>query len=391
VSADPPASPAADGTRPDTRPDTRPVRPGEEIPVEALAGWLAHEGLSERLGLGGPLEIEQFPGGHSNLTYLVRAAGRELVLRRPPVGSKVRTAHDMGREFRVLSRLPDQYPKAPRALAACDDSGVIGAPFYLMERVRGVILRGAQPPRGVALPPDRMRAVAEAAIDGLAELHAVDPAAAGLADLGRPEGYVERQVTGWSERWRAARTDDAADLADMDRAATWLADNRPPKRPDDPAGQRGAAGALIHNDYKYDNLVLDPDDLPQIRAVLDWEMATLGDPWMDVGTTLGYWIDPDDDPAMQVLPSGPTTLPGNLSRAELAARYEQASGRPPVHLLFFYVFGLFKIAVIAQQIYFRFRQGLTKDQRFAAMLPAVRMLGRTAARAIELGRIDRLG
>lgn len=376
----PSPAPASD----DTRPDTRPIRPGEEVPAEKLAAWLESEGLAERLGLAGPLKIEQFPGGHSNLTYLVRAGSRELVLRRPPVGSKVKTAHDMSREYRVLSRLPDRYPRAPRALAACDDSGVIGAPFYLMERVGGVILRGARPPAGVELPPDTMRAVAEAAIDGLAELHAVDPQEAGLGDLGRPAGYVERQVTGWGERWRAARTDDA-DFAEVDRAAAWLAEHRPPEASE-------PRGALIHNDYKFDNLVLDPDDLPKVRAVLDWEMATVGDPWMDVGTTLGYWVDPDDDPALRVLPSGPTTLPGNPSRAELAARYEQTSGRPPEGgLLFYYVYGLFKIAVIAQQIYVRYRQGLTKDPRFAAMLPSVLLLGKTAVRAIELGRIERLG
>ncbi|HEY3566976.1 MAG TPA: phosphotransferase family protein, partial [Thermoanaerobaculia bacterium] len=278
--------------------NTRPVRPGEEIDAAALAVWLK----SRLPGIEGPIAIEQFPGGHSNLTYLLRFGDDELVLRRPPFGSKVRTAHDMGREYRVLSRLYTVYPKAPRALLHCDDPEVIGAPFYIMERVRGVILRHPQAPQGIDLPPERMRAISEAAIDGLADLHAVDYRAAGLEDLGKPEGYTARQIEGWTERWCKARTDDVPDL---DRAAAWLAGHLP--------GETGAA--LIHNDYKYDNLVLHPEELERIVAVLDWEMATVGDPLMDLGTSLGYWMDPDDSPEHRLLPAGPTTLPGNLSRA----------------------------------------------------------------------------
>jgi aminoglycoside phosphotransferase (APT) family kinase protein len=351
----------------------RPVRPGEELPAAQLASW-----LSERLpGAIGPLEIEQFPGGHSNLTYLLRFGDRELVLRRPPFGSKVKTAHDMGREHRILSRLYAAYPKAPRALLHCDDLAVIGAPFYVMERVRGVILRHQKPPEGIDLPPERMQALSEAAVDGLADLHAADYQAAGLGDLGRPEGYVARQVEGWSGRWANARTDD---MPDVDRAATWLAENRPPE----------TGAALIHNDYKYDNLVLHPEDLSRVVAVLDWEMATVADPLMDLGTSLGYWIDPDDDPALRLLPAGPTTLSGNLCRMEVVERYAARSGRDVSNVVFYYVYGLFKIAVIAQQIYYRYKQGLTHDERFARMIDSVRLLGGTAARAIEKGRIDRL-
>ncbi|HEX4965215.1 MAG TPA: phosphotransferase family protein [Thermoanaerobaculia bacterium] len=355
---------------------TRPVRPGEEIDAAPLAAW-----LQERLpGIEAPLEIEQFPGGHSNLTYLLRFGDRELVLRRPPFGSKVKTAHDMGREFRVLSRLYKLYPKAPRALFHCDDPEVIGAPFYVMERVRGVILRQQKPPAGVDLNPERMRALSEAAVDGLAELHGVDYRAAGLDDLGHPEGYVARQVAGWSERWHRSRTDD---ITDLDRAAAWLAGHQP--------AETGAA--LVHNDYKYDNLVLDlggPEHDVRILAVLDWEMATVGDPLMDLGTSLGYWMDPEDSPPLRLLPAGPTTLPGNLRRAEVVERYAAATGRDVSGILFYYVYGLFKIAVIAQQIYYRYQQGLTKDERFAALIGAVRILGHTAAQAIAKGRIDRL-
>jgi aminoglycoside phosphotransferase (APT) family kinase protein len=356
------------------------VRPGEEIDAAALAAW-----LKGRLpGVEGPIAVEQFPGGHSNLTYLLRFGDRELVLRRPPVGSKVKTAHDMGREHRVLSRLHAAYPRAPRALLHCDDPAVIGAPFYLMERVRGVILRRQTAPEGIDLGPERMRAISEAAIDGLADLHAVDYRAAGLEDLGHPEGYAARQVEGWTERWRKSRTDDVPDL---DRAAAWLAANLPPATP-----ESGAAliHALIHNDYKYDNLVLHSGDLTRVVAVLDWEMATVGDPLMDLGTSLGYWMNPDDIPELRLLPAGPTTLPGNLSRGEVVERYAARSGRDVSRILFYYVYGLFKIAIIAQQIYYRYQQGLTRDERFAAMIGAVRVLGLTASQAIARDRIDHL-
>jgi aminoglycoside phosphotransferase (APT) family kinase protein len=350
------------------------VRPGEEIDAAKLAAWLK----GKLLGIEGPVTVEQFPGGHSNLTYLLRFGNSELVLRRPPFGSKVKTAHDMGREFKVLSHLHAAYPRAPRALLHCDDLDVIGAPFYLMERVRGVILRHQRAPEGLDLNPERMRALSEAAVDGLVDLHAVDYRAIGLEDLGHPEGYVQRQVEGWTERWRKARTDD---LPDLDRAAAWLADHLPPP---------GNGAALIHNDYKYDNLVLHPQDLDRVVAVLDWEMATVGDPLMDLGTSLGYWMDPDDNSELRLLPAGPTTLPGNLRRAEVVERYAARSGRDVSGILFYYVFGLFKIAVIAQQIYYRYQQGLTHDERFAALIGAVRILGHTAAQAMAKNRIDRL-
>ncbi len=354
----------------------RAVRPGEEIDAAALAVWLK----SRLPGIEGPIAVEQFPGGHSNLTYLLRFGDDELVLRRPPFGSRVKTAHDMGREHRVLSRLYAAYPKAPKALLHCDDPEVIGAPFYIMERVRGVILRQPQAPKGIDLPPERMRPISEAAVDGLADLHAVDYRAAGLEDLGRPEGYTARQIEGWTGRWRKARTDDVPDL---DRAADWLAGHLPP-----PSLATGAA--LIHNDYKYDNLVLHPQELERVVAVLDWEMATIGDPLMDLGTSLGYWMDPDDAPEHRLLPAGPTTLPGNLSRAGVVERYAARTGRDVSNIVFYYVYGLFKIAVIAQQIYYRYKQGLTQDPRFSALIGAVRILGHTSSQAIARNRIDRL-
>ncbi len=348
------------------------VRAGEELDAGTLRRYLS--GVLAQLD--GPLEIEQFPAGFSNLTYLIRAGENELVLRRPPFGSDVRSAHDMGREFRVLSALVEVYPKVPRPLAYCDDPEVLGTPFYLMERVAGVILRPRMAEVDYPLAGE-MRRIAEALVDTLVELHAVDYEAAGLGELGRPEGYSRRQVEGWTTRYGTARTDD---IPEMEKIAGWL-DRHLPER---------SRAALVHNDFKYDNLVLDPDDLGRVVAVLDWEMATLGDPLMDLGTSLGYWVDPDDPPALRALQLSPTTAPGNLSRREVAERYAAASGADLGDLTFYYVFGLFKIAVIIQQIYYRYRAGRTTDERFARLIDGVRASASVAHQAATLSRIDRL-
>jgi aminoglycoside phosphotransferase (APT) family kinase protein len=350
------------------------VRAEERLDVERLAAFVA-EALP---GAAGPVSVRQFRKGHSNLTYLVTIGDREVVLRRAPLGASVKTAHDMRREYEVLSALAGAYAKSPRALAFCEDEAVIGARFYLMERVRGVVLRGSATPAGVDLTPDLMHRLSTALVDDLAALHAVDVSRPPLAALGHPAGYVTRQVGGWTERWRRARTDD---VPEVEAAAAWLAGHLP----------ADGGVALVHNDYKYDNLVLDAADPARIVAVLDWEMATLGDPLMDLGTTLGYWVDPDDADEVRALPFGPTALPGNLSRREVVERYALATGREVGPLLFHYVFALVKIAVIAQQIYKRFVEGHTTDPRFGAMLTGVRILGVQAARALEKGRIDALG
>jgi aminoglycoside phosphotransferase (APT) family kinase protein len=362
--ADAPAPPGP-GTEWLDRP--QPVRPGEELDVGRLAPY-----LRQALGRpGGPVEVEQFRGGHSNLTYLVRVDAREAVLRRPPFGSTVKTAHDMGREFRVLSRLSPAYSRAPRVIAYCDDESLLGAPFYLMERLAGVILRRQLPP-GLRLGVDTARRLSEAAVHGLADLHAIDPGVVGLSDLGRPEGYCERQVTGWTRRYRDAQTDDVPDL---ETVAAWLAAHLP----------TSGSATLIHNDYKYDNLVLDPADLTRVAGVLDWEMATLGDPLMDLGTMLCYWVEPGDPPDLQALAGGPTAAPGSLTRAEIVERYASRTGRKVADITFYYAFGLFKTAVVVQQIYARYRRGATRDERFAGMIDNVRSLARQARASLERG------
>ena len=348
------------------------TRAGEELDVGKLELYL-RQALGEP---NGPIEVEQFPQGYSNLTYLVRVGKRELVLRRPPFGAKIKMAHDMAREYRILSHLIGIYPKIPRPFAFCEDESVLGAPFYLMERVKGIILR-TNPPEGLDLTPPLMRRIAESFIDNLAGIHSVDYVAAGLGELGKPEGYITRQVEGWIKRYQNARTDD---LPAMERTARWLAENKPTE----------SCGRLIHNDYKYDNLVLDPQDTAQIKAVLDWEMATIGDPLMDLGSTLGYWVDQDDPENWQTQSFGLTTRPGNLNREELVERYAEQSGHPVDNAVFYYAYGLFKIAVIVQQIYARFQHGLTRDARFAGLINLVRAASKTACLATERKRITRL-
>jgi len=361
-----------------------PVRSGEELDLEALRDYLARE-LPSLLDNPStphdtPVEVLQFDQGYSNLTYLVRVgegpAAQELVLRRPPFGSHVETAHDMGREHRVLSRLHPIWEKAPEPVAFCEEPDVLGAPFYLMERVRGLILR-RDPPPGVRLTPDVARGLSEAFVDTLAELHALDLDATGLGELGKPEGYAERQVHGWTERYRGSQTDDIPELEDV---ARWLDDKLPVVAP-------RSTAAFVHNDFKYDNLVLDPADPATVRAVLDWEMATVGDPLMDLGTSLGYWVEADDPEPLQRFRFGPTHLPGSLTRRRLVERYGERTGRELANVAFHYVFGLFKIAVIAQQIYYRWKKGLTRDERFGALIHAIRTLGRVAAQAAQAERL----
>ena len=350
--------------------EARAVREGEELQSEGLFEYLnAH--LPD---LKAPLTVEQFPAGFSNLTYLLRAGDRELVLRRSPIGAKIKTAHDMGREYRILSHLHPVYDKVPRPLLFCQDEQILGVPFYVMERVKGVILR-AQPPQGIELSTDVMRGLSRTFVENLAEIHEVDYEAAGLGDLGSPQGYVQRQVDGWTKRYYNARTDD---VPEIEKLAGWLAQHLPTD---------STQAALIHNDYKYDNLVLSPEDLKRVVAVLDWEMATIGDPLMDFGTSLGYWVETTDPEEWQRYGFGLTSLPGSFTRAELLDHYSKRTGRRIDDPVFYFAYGLLKIAVIVQQIYFRYQKGLTRDPRFAGLGELVKACGALAQRAIQLDRI----
>lgn len=351
----------------------RSVREGEQLDAARLLSYL-HERMPD---VGSQIEIEQFPSGFSNLTYLLRIDDKQYVLRRPPFGAKIKTAHDMGREFHILSALYPIYKKVPRPVLYCDDEQILGAPFYLMERVNGVILR-AQPPAGFSMSPEIAHQLSRSFIETLVEIHAIDHQTAGLGQLGRPEGYVTRQIEGWTRRYYNARTDH---VPEIEALASWLATHTP----------RDSGSALIHNDYKYDNAVLATDDLTRIVAVLDWEMATVGDPLMDFGTSLAYWVDADDLEEWKRLGFGLTAAPGSLSRSEVVEYYARRRGRDVENVVFYFAYGLLKVAGIVQQIYNRYKKGFTRDPRFSDLGRLVRACGVLANRAIEKQRIDKLG
>lgn len=326
-----------------------PLREVEGLDQPALEDWL-RQVLQQPEG---KLEsVAQFAAGSSNLTYLIEFAGQPMVLRRPPFGGRGGSAHDMAREHAVLSRIHPLFPLAPEPLAMCEDSSIIGAPFYLMQRLSGVILR-REAPSALADDAQACQRLCENWIDLLAKLHDLDIESNDLGSLGQPNGYVARQVAGWNRRYAAARTDDVPEASKL---MAWLEAEQPPDR---------TPAALIHNDYKFDNVVLDPHQPERIIGVLDWEMATVGDPLMDLGCSLAYWVEADDTPAFQAIRMMPTHLPGMLNREQLVARYCQQRGLSDVSFDFYRIFGLFRLAGIAQQIYARYVAGHTRDPRFA--------------------------
>jgi len=349
-------------------PEIAPTRAGEEIDVRALGEYL--RGKLE--GAERDLRVEQFPGGHSNLTYLVYAGDREYVLRRPPLGPVAPKAHDMAREFHVIEAVHPVFPPAPRVYLLCEDPAVIGASFFLMERRHGVVLRRDIPSEFIG-DPAFPRKASEGVIDCLAQLHSIDVAQQPLAALGKPDGFLERQVRGWTDRWQRAKTEE---LPGMDRLIEWLSTRLPASgRP-----------TLVHNDFKLDNIMLDAQNPGFVEAVLDWEMATVGDPLVDLGCTLCYWTQAGDPEMRGGSLSGITAEPGWYTRTELAGRYAEKAGRDVSGLGYYEVFGLFKLGVILQQIYFRYHRGQTRDERFSDFYLRVRGLMRAA---VELS--ERLG
>ena len=322
--------------------DAAAVRAGEELDRETLARY-----LRDKIEGGGELEIEQFPGGHSNLTYLLRTPARDYVLRRGPLGPVAPKAHDMAREYRVLHAVHPFFAAAPEVFHLCEDTSVVGAVFFVMERRRGIIVRNRIPEELAAFAgyPER---VSRGLVDCLIELHAVDIQKHGLVALGKPEGFLERQVRGWFERWNRAKTEE---LPQMERIIQWLTDRLPETQ----------TPTLLHNDFKLDNVMLDQSNPGRIAAVLDWEMATVGDPLVDLGVLLCYWSQPSD-------PGGATPpltgQPGWFTRDQLIARYAEKTGRDVSRIAYYEVFALFKLAVVLQQIFVRFHVGQTRDERF---------------------------
>jgi aminoglycoside phosphotransferase (APT) family kinase protein len=343
--------------------DTAPVRPGEELDLESLGAYL--EGKVEGLTRSN-LAVEQFPGGHSNLTYLLRGDGpAEYVLRRAPLGPVPPKAHDMARECKVLAAVHPHFPQAPKPALVCEDPSIIGAVFFVMERRKGLILRTGIPD-SIRQQPDYASRISEAFLNCLAQLHSVDIQAHGLTALGKPEGFVERQVKGWSERWIRARTEETPE---MDRVMEWLNANIP----------ESTHATLVHNDYKLDNVMFPLDSIDRVEAVLDWEMATVGDPMIDVGLTLCYWTHAASPEISGGGVPSFTAEPGFYTREQFLEAYSRRTGRELTGVRFHETLGVFKLAVILQQIYFRYWRGQTQDQRFANFHLRVRALTRKAA------------
>jgi aminoglycoside phosphotransferase (APT) family kinase protein len=343
------------------RNDVIEMRPDERIDEARVADYLR----GKLPGSERPLTIHQFGGGAANLTYLLSYGSHQYVLRRPPLGNVAKSAHDMNREYSVLSVLYRAFPYAPRAYLYSDDETIVGAPFFLMERRHGVVVRRALPATFANLP-SAPRQMSEALVDALVELHAVDYEALGLGDLGRPIGFVDRQIEGWYRRWHAAKTED---LADMDNIYTWLKANQPATR----------YKTLLHNDYKLDNVMLAADDPGRMIAIFDWDMCTLGDPLCDLGTLLTYWTQPTDPRYMQRVAMMPRGELGFMTRKELVARYAQKSGRDVGEINFYHALGLYRLVVIMAQIHIRYVLGQTQDERFSVFGEMIPLFARAAA------------
>ncbi len=344
--------------------DTAPIRPGEELDTARLSGYLSGKLAGARDGI----RVEQFPGGHSNLTYLVEAGGVEYVLRRAPLGPVAPKAHDMAREYRILHAVSPHFRPAPKPFLLCEDPAVIGAVFFIMERRRGVVLR-TEIPEPWASDARLPELVSKAFLDCLVEMHSVDIGRHGLDSLGKPPGFVERQVRGWTERWYRAKTED---LPEMDRVIAYLTGHLPPDGPP----------TIVHNDFKLDNLMLDPANPARVEAVLDWEMTTVGDPMVDLGLTLCYWDPPDKEVREGPVPCL-TQGPGWLTKQELANEYARRTGRDMSALAYHEILGVFKLAVIVQQIYHRWWKGQTRDERFSRFHLRVKSLVEAAAARLE--------
>ncbi len=334
------------------------VREEDSFDVEAVREWLAGEGTK----LTGEIAVRQFGGGASNLTYSLRDDSHDLILRRPPSGQKAKGAHDMGREDRIQDGLTDVFPLVPAMVALCQDESVIGSEFYVMQRVDGVIPR-RDLPDGISLDEDQAHALCTNAIDVLIDLHQIDVDTTSLASMNKGDGYVERQISGWTKRFRDAHTED---VGDYEAVMAWLDEHQP----------KDVASCLIHNDFRFDNLVLDRNDPTRPVGVLDWEMATVGDPLMDLGGTLAYWVQDDDEEFFRMFRRQPTNLPGMLSREEVVAYYCDRTGYSitPEEWRFYEVYGLFRLGVIAQQIYYRYFHGQTTNEAYEIFGPAARHL-----------------
>jgi aminoglycoside phosphotransferase (APT) family kinase protein len=332
--------------------ETQPIRPGEELDIQKLKDY-----LRDKIEQGDQIVLHQFPGGHSNLTYSLKTPGREYVLRRGPLGPVAPKAHDMAREFTVLKAVSPHFAPAPEVFHLCQDTSILGAIFFVMERRHGIVIRDHVPP-SIAAISDHPQRISRGLMSCLVNLHAVDIEKYGLTNLGKPAGFLDRQVNGWFERWLRAKTED---IPEMDRLIEWIKNNMP----------ESPAPTLVHNDFKLDNVMLDSNDCGRVEAVLDWEMSTVGDPLVDLGLFLCYWGQPADPGGSK---ASITAQPGWLSRAEIIEHYAKGSGRDVSNVDYYEIFAIFKLAVVLQQIFFRFHCGQTQDERFRHFNGRVRNL-----------------
>ncbi len=347
------------------------VREGEELDEVGLKQFLLEHNLIA--DTNNVLTVQQFTNGFSNLTYLLKIEGKEYVLRRPPFGA-IKRGHDMGREFKVQKALKSAFSKVPAMYAYTEDTKYTGSSFYVMEKINGIIL-SFQEAKKRQIKPIEYGTISNSWLDTMVALHQVDYEAVGLGDLGRPEGYVSRQVTNWGKQYVKAATDQIPAAAKVMR---WMEEHQP----------KTYHHSLIHNDYKYDNVAFKDASFKEISAVLDWEMATLGDPLMDLGTSLGYWTMHSDNDFVKQGISSPTVFEGNPSRSDIVQGYAEKSKSPVDHIVFYYVYGLFKIAVIVQQIYYRYKHGYTADPRFAKLNKAAELCCNIALKSIQTNKID---
>lgn len=347
--------------------DIAPIRIGEDFNHQKLSGYLIEHLPADILDASSSPSIEfaQFPSGHSNLTYLVKIGEQEFVLRRPPLGPVAPTAHDMPREYRMLVAINPVFALAPRPILLCEDASIIGAPFYLMERRRGIVIRNSVPSE-IADDLALRRHISESLVDALAELHSIDIYKHGLDKLGKSVGFVARQLKGWTERWQRSKT---GEVKNLEKVIEWLNINLPPEP---------VRATLLHNDYKLDNVMLDERDPSRITAILDWEMSAVGDPLIDLGIMLCYWPQTDDPPMRRLSISDVTAQPGWLTRSEIISRYAAKTDCDVSQIAFYEGFALFKVAVVVQQIYFRYHNGQTTDTRFAHFDQVVESLAEAA-------------
>jgi aminoglycoside phosphotransferase (APT) family kinase protein len=350
--------------------ETITIRKGEAFDIARVEHYLRQAIPSIGAGL---LQVRQFPSGASNLTYLLRIGDWEGVLRRPPFGPVAPKAHDMERESGLLRKIHPVFPLAPLPYTFCGNLDILGVPFYVMERRKGIVINDSFPP-GITPDGDLCKKISAMVVDTLVQIHAVDWRAAGLAEFGHPDGFLTRQVKGWIERYLHARTDDIPQVQPL---TNWLVTNIPPS----------PAPTLIHNDFKLNNMLLAPHDLTRAAAVLDWEMATIGDPLFDLAISLGYWVNAEDPMELQTVLPSVTMVPGFINREAFMHLYAQKSGRDLSAMQFYMTFAYFKLAVIIQQIYARWKKGQTQDERFAIFGEHVRDVITYAAHLSQGGKL----